>query len=267
MRRRRFGQGRRLRVTGGGPRDVPHMDEISRTPQRKPRTRRRHPNQLTPSKMQFSTAAPRAHAARPRAARYALAASRCLSDTITSTGVGSIAAQHGDVERDEVAEQHERQHALDGRVAARLRRRTCPSPARRSARAVSAMRSCTRGCVSLSSRKTAAKRPSAGALLPADDLVVVELGQLVRERRDLRVLVELRLPAVGDRRRQARAGDDRRRCRAARARAPWPRSPRRRRRPTRRRAARGGRRRRRSRTPIRGPAPHSAATSSAATVM
>ena len=51
--------------------------------------------------------------------------------------------------------------------------------------------------------------PERRGALPADDLVVVELGQLVVERRDLGVLVELGLPAVGDRLRQAGAGDDR----------------------------------------------------------
>jgi hypothetical protein len=45
----------------------------------------------------------------------------------------------------------------------------------------------------------------AGAL-PAFDLVVIELGQLVREARHLGVLVDLGLPAVGDRGGQARPG-------------------------------------------------------------
>src|SRR5262245_38674264 len=44
---------------------------------------------------------------------------------------------------------------------------------------------------------------------PALQLVVVGLGQHDRVRRELRVLIHLRLPAVGDRRRQVAAEEDR----------------------------------------------------------
>ena len=102
--------------------------------------------------------------------------------------------------------------------------------------------------------------------LPAGDLVVVELGQFVPERRLLGVLVDLRLPAIGDRRRQPGAGDHRRRAeQAARdslasesSGASGPHSA------TSCSVCEAA-------TSIsevkRGPAPHSAATSSAATVM
>ena len=52
----------------------------------------------------------------------------------------------------------------------------------------------------------------AAARVPADDLVVVHLGQGVGEGGDLRVLVDLGLPAIGDRRREVRAVDDRERA-------------------------------------------------------
>ena len=48
----------------------------------------------------------------------------------------------------------------------------------------------------------------AGIGLPAGDLVVVEFGQLVEERRGLGVLVDLALPAPRRRRRDAGAVDD-----------------------------------------------------------
>ena len=129
-----------------------------------------------------------------RAARSALSCSMTRRRRVD-------AAQDGEVERHEVAEQHERDDALDR--SARASRDGVLAPGAISS-SVSSMRSRMRGCVSESSRNTAEKRPSVGGALPADDLVVVELGQLVREGRDLGVLVDLRLPAVGDRRRQAR---------------------------------------------------------------
>ena len=93
------------------------------------------------------------------------------------------------------------------RVSPRLSTRNEAAAPRRSGRASARSAGAMRGCRSESSRKTALKRPSSGAPRPAGDLVVVELRQLGRERRHLRVLVELRLPAVGDRRGQAGAGD------------------------------------------------------------
>ena len=52
-----------------------------------------------------------------------------------------------------------------------------------------------------------AERAELAGAAPPLDLVVVELGQLAREARRLRVLVDLGLPAVGDRHRQPGAGD------------------------------------------------------------
>ena len=49
-----------------------------------------------------------------------------------------------------------------------------------------------------------------GRALPADELVVVELGEFVKEAGLLGVLVDLGLPAVGDGRGEAGAVDDRR---------------------------------------------------------
>ena len=49
--------------------------------------------------------------------------------------------------------------------------------------------------------------PQLGRPRPAGDLVVVELGQLLRERRQLAVLVDLTLPAVGHRAGEAGPGD------------------------------------------------------------
>ena len=86
-----------------------------------------------------------------------------------------------------------------------------------------------------------------GRSLPAHDLVVVELGQLVAEAGHLGVLVDLGLPAVGDRRGRARRRRSAGRSRAARGPAPWPGSRSGRPGPTSRPAARRARRPRRSR--------------------
>ena len=93
------------------------------------------------------------------------------------------AAQHGEVERDEVAEQHERDEPLDARLAAALDAERAGRVAAPIRPRVSSIRWRMRGCRSESSRKTALKRPSSAAPVPADDLVVVELGQLVGEGR------------------------------------------------------------------------------------
>ena len=111
----------------------------------------------------------------------------------------------------------------------------------------------------------ALNRPSSGAPSQPHDLVVIELGQLAGEAGDLGVLVDLRLPAVGDRRRSARRRrSDRDRAVQRRGRAAWPSES---------SGASGphsadqllerARRPHRSRCAARSAAPHSAATSSA----
>ena len=72
---------------------------------------------------------------------------------------------------------------------------------------VSSIRWRVRGCWSESSRKTATNLPALVGALPADDLVVVGLRQLGRERGQLRVLVDLALPAVRGGRRRPGAVD------------------------------------------------------------
>ena len=78
----------------------------------------------------------------------------------------------------------------------------------------------SRGWLSQSLEEDRAERARSSAARPARDLVVVELRELAAERGHAGVLVDLRLPAVGERHRQAGAADHRHACRAAPARAP-----------------------------------------------
>ena len=168
------------------------------------------------------------------------------------------AAQHGEVERDEVAEQHEREHALDRGLAARLdargrrRRRVADQLAVSSMRARDAR-------VRVGSRRGRPARSGPSPAAPAQPTISLwsSSGSSCGERVLLGVLVDLRLPAVGDRRRSARRRRSPGSCRAARGRASWPGSSSARRAPTRRRAASRCSAATSISERIRGPAPHS----------
>ena len=121
-------------------------------------------------------------------------------------------AQDGQVERDEVAEQDERDEPLDARLAAALDAERGAPRSRRSGRASARSAGASRGCRSESSRKTAVKRPSSAAPLQPTSSLWSSSGSSAANAGHLGVLVELRLPAVGDRRGQAGAGDLRHRA-------------------------------------------------------
>ena len=165
-------------------------------------------------------------------------------DDVETGGVD--AAQDREVERDEVAEQHERDDPLEPRLAAARTRSTSPRPPPRSPRSARCAGARARGPPGpRGTRPRSGRSPAAG---PADDLVVVDLGQLAGERGHLGVLVDLRLPAVGGRGGEAGARRSPGSSRRRRARqAPWPRCPRPRRAPTRGELERRARRRRRPR--------------------
>ena len=150
------------------------------------------------------------------------------------------AAGLGELERDEVAEHHRPEQARDAGLARGL------DPDRLGAGRGDRLRgqleaaALARVLVGVLEQDGGEPRAGAGAR-PAADLVVVGLGQLGEEGGQLRVLVDLGLPAARDRRGQVGAVDDRQRARRARRRS-------RRRGPGGRRPApRGTPRRRRSR--------------------
>ena len=117
------------------------------------------------------------------------------------------AAQHGQVDRHEIARAAPAIPAARSGSRRSCRRDTWSRSVPAMIPRVSSIRWRMRGCRSESSRNTALKRAELGRSLPARDLVVVEFGQLAGEARHLRVLVDLALPAVGDRRGQPGAAD------------------------------------------------------------
>ena len=184
--------------------------------------------------------------------------SSSLSFSITSTGSGSTplrAARWSETRSPSSTDQSRRWT----RVSPSVSTWTTAAAAGSISFAVSSARWRWRGCWSESSRKIAenlAPAPAPSAL-PADDLVVVELGELVLEGVLLGVLVDLALPAVGDRDGQLAAVDQRHGAGDLLGDLGGAR------RSARRGAPRGGRRRRRSRSASRRPTPTSAAISQA----
>src|SRR3954471_20698820 len=151
----------------------------------------------------------------------AIASSEAMVDMATTLAVGQRrlqrlespdlhrigAAQHGRVERHEIAEQHERHEPLQPRLTARGRahddRAGVLGQLRRQLDPPAVARVRTRVV-----EQHAGEAPEVARRRPAHHLVVVGLGQRRGERRQLGVLVELGLPAVGGRGGQPRAHHD-----------------------------------------------------------